>query len=135
MHGVADADLQWCYRHCEALLATSSQEGFGLPVAEAVAAGCPVVCSDIQAFRELNAGTHHYVPLNTDAAAVFSATIPEVMGEPRPAAVLLPRLAPEPISRDYLALYTRLLQRRLLTRYPAAACASLEQREGGSICG
>ena len=53
LHGITDPELQWCYRHCELLLATSTHEGFGLPIAEAMLAGCPVVCTDIAPFREL----------------------------------------------------------------------------------
>ena len=59
--GISDAELQWCYRNCELLLAPSSIEGFGLPVAEALLAGCPVVCSDIPAFREIGGDHCRYV--------------------------------------------------------------------------
>src|ERR1700684_3943698 len=36
LSGISEAELQWCYRNCEALLAPSLTEGFGLPVAEAL---------------------------------------------------------------------------------------------------
>ena len=62
----ATRELQWCYRKCELLLAPSSIEGFGLPVAEALLAGCRIVCSDILAFRELEGKNCHYVPLDVD---------------------------------------------------------------------
>ena len=43
---VDEEDLPVLYGLAEALLFPSFDEGFGLPVLEAMAAGCPVVCSD-----------------------------------------------------------------------------------------
>ncbi|WP_218120196.1 glycosyltransferase family 4 protein [Actinopolyspora mzabensis] len=45
-----------------ALVLPSRDEGFGLPVLEAMAAGVPVVCSDIAALREVTAGHAHLFP-------------------------------------------------------------------------
>jgi glycosyltransferase involved in cell wall biosynthesis len=44
------------YKHAEALVFPSTFEGFGMPVAEALAAEVPVVCSDIPPLREIADG-------------------------------------------------------------------------------
>jgi glycosyltransferase involved in cell wall biosynthesis len=51
--GCSDAELAALLRGARALLMPSFAEGFGLPVVEALAAGVPVIASDLPAFREL----------------------------------------------------------------------------------
>jgi len=48
----SDADIALHLRSARALLAPSRAEGFGLPVAEALRLGVPVIASDLPAFRE-----------------------------------------------------------------------------------
>ncbi len=55
---VADSELPELYQRAQALVMPSLQEGFGLPVLEAMAAGCPVLHSRQPALTEVasNAG-------------------------------------------------------------------------------
>ena len=51
------------YRRANLLLLTSEAEGFGLPVIEALACGCPVVASDIPVLREVSGSAIDYCPI------------------------------------------------------------------------
>ncbi len=52
-NGVTDDNYhEWLHR-AKALVSASLDEGFGIPVVEAMARGCPVVLSDIQIFEEV----------------------------------------------------------------------------------
>ncbi len=66
---------------CDLLLAPSwEQEGFGLPVLEAFAAGVPVVASDIGAFREFTADAASLVPAKDPAA--FAQAARQILSDP-----------------------------------------------------
>jgi len=51
------------YRRVAVLLQPSDREGFGLPVAEAMACGTPVAASDIAALREVGGDAASYCPV------------------------------------------------------------------------
>jgi glycosyltransferase involved in cell wall biosynthesis len=108
-HGISDPELQWCYRNCDLLLAPSIIEGFGLPVAEALLAGCRVVCSDIPAFREVGAEHCRFVPLGTGVGEDFADAVRKVLQERRPLPCPLPQLSPPVIAGQYLHLYSALI--------------------------
>lgn len=59
---VTSGQLAALYRQAELVVFPSLYEGFGLPAVEAMAAGTPLVCSDIPALREVAGEAALYAP-------------------------------------------------------------------------
>ena len=64
MGRISQEELRGLFATAVALVQPSQYEGFGMPVAEAFAAGTPVVCSDGGALAEVAGGAAAVVPLN-----------------------------------------------------------------------
>ena len=61
-HGpLSDPDTARLVAESRAVLMPSFAEGFGLPVAEALAAGAPVICSDLPTLRDVGGGAPDYL--------------------------------------------------------------------------
>ena len=72
-NGTTDADYQTALRTATALVSASLDEGFGIPLVEAMALGTPVVVSDIDIFHEIGGAAARYVAPRDPAG--FAAAI------------------------------------------------------------
>ena len=89
---MSDESVAGLMQNARALLFPSFAEGYGLPLAEALAAGCPVIASDLPALREVGAEVPDYLePRNPDA---WAKAISDYAADPAPRrAAQLDRLA------------------------------------------
>jgi glycosyltransferase involved in cell wall biosynthesis len=69
------------YRRATLVLQPSEKEGFGLPVAEAMACGTPVVASDLPVLREVGGDAARYCPVA--AIDTWSSSVVELLNERR----------------------------------------------------
>jgi glycosyltransferase involved in cell wall biosynthesis len=109
LEGLPEPELQWCYTRCEAVVAPSLTEGFGLPVAEGLLAGSRIVCSDIPAHREVGDGQCRFVALGRDAEKTVAEAIVAVLKDPRRQPAVLPRFSAPILAPQYIGLYRRLI--------------------------
>lgn len=77
---VSDGDLGVLIAGAEALLQPSFYEGFGLPILEAMACGCPVFCSDIASFHEVGGGVSWFIDPSDGGA--WADVMRQVIDEP-----------------------------------------------------
>ena len=71
--GISETDYQHLLARSTALVTASRDEGFGLPVIEAMHAGTPVVCSDLEIFHEVTGG--HALFFSPDSPEEFAASV------------------------------------------------------------
>lgn len=77
---VSDAELGELYRRCAAFCYPSLGEGFGLPVLEAMAAGAPVITSNVSSLPEVGGDAVAYVdPFDVER---IRATLHRVLSDP-----------------------------------------------------
>lgn len=81
-----DTALAAWYRRSRLLVAASRGEGYGLPLAEALASGLPVLARDLPVFREIVADDGHYFDLD----ARLPQAILDALAQPTPPGRQLP---------------------------------------------
>lgn len=107
--GMSDGETARLLRGARALLHPSLAEGFGLPVAEALSLGVPVLCSDLPALRESGGGVPEYLdPLDP---AAWRRTVLDYTDDTARRAAQLERLAAwrPPSWADHFATVDRLI--------------------------
>jgi glycosyltransferase involved in cell wall biosynthesis len=81
---LSEVDLRAVVAGASALALPSRDEGFGLPVLEAMACDVPVVCTDVPALREVAGGHATLVPFE-DTEALAAALTAALENPPSPA--------------------------------------------------
>ncbi|MDQ3721267.1 MAG: glycosyltransferase family 4 protein [Actinomycetota bacterium] len=114
VHDPSDTALAALYRGALAVIHLSRDEGFGLPVAEAMAAGTAVVSTDLPAVREFAHEVPFYVPVGDgEAVAEHLQTLVKHPSE-RAAHVAKGRIAARTLRWRHVAeRHAKLLERAL----------------------
>ncbi len=80
---LTDSEITDLYAACDCLVHPFRGEGYGLPIAEAMACGKPVICTEFGAPLDFtSASTVYYVPARRTAHTVCSISNTETMGFP-----------------------------------------------------
>jgi len=112
LEGISDGCLRWLYEHAELVLAPSIVEGFGLPVAEALACGARVACSEIPTFREIGGDACFYFDVNQDADEGLYLAARTALQRPARVSAGLARFSLESTADRAVSLYLRLCRAR-----------------------
>jgi glycosyltransferase involved in cell wall biosynthesis len=141
LQGVPAAALQGLYSTAAVLLFPSLAEGFGWPIAEGLACGCPVLTTDAEPMTEVGGPAAYYLPRlrskdSIDEWAASGALVIEQILQLSPQVRLLRaeaglrwvrRFDAEQAIDGYLAVYARVLDRELRdtrTGFPASSQTS-----------
>lgn len=133
LEGLSEPELQWCYIRCEAVVAPSLTEGFGLPVAEGLLTGCRIVCSDIPAHREVADGQCRFVALDHDAEIRLAKAIVDSLDEPKGRPVILPQFSAPILAKQYIDLYRSLIAPGPSMENARSAALTFGEEEHGRV--
>ncbi|MEJ7687562.1 MAG: glycosyltransferase family 1 protein [Variovorax sp.] len=114
VQGVSHEELRALYAGAAALLFPSLQEGFGWPLIEAQACGCPVFTSDLPPMNEIGGPGAVYVDPN-DAVAIAQAierAVPRMDEMRRLGLVNASHYSATQMASNYVAAYARVIEQR-----------------------
>lgn len=83
---IPDHELAVLYTVATSLVFPSVAEGFGLPLVEAMACGCPIIASNLKVFHEIGGDAVEYVPVND--AESLSEQMLKMLDDPQHRAML-----------------------------------------------
>jgi len=106
-HSIGDVELSWLYKHCKLFAASSSIEGYCLPVAEALLHHAKVLCSDIAILRDIAGEQAAYFSLEGDAVEHLATAMEAALEQPLTAQGLNDRFSEEAVLAAYCRLYAR----------------------------
>ncbi|MGL5926986.1 glycosyltransferase family 4 protein, partial [Chroococcidiopsis sp.] len=111
LDSIKDSELCWLYQHCKMFIAPSSQEGFCLPLAEALHFSCRIVCSDIPIFREISSSSCTYFELQGDPVRNLSQSMIHALEKPLRKASKDVRFSKSDVAARYLDFYSAIARK------------------------
>jgi glycosyltransferase involved in cell wall biosynthesis len=107
---VSDNELCWFYQQCQLFVIPSSQEGFCLPLVEAISLSPRVICSNIPIFNEVAALRCNYFELGEKSLENLTTVIKSTLTE-TPQQALKPdlRFSKNTVAQQLVQLYTSFL--------------------------
>jgi glycosyltransferase involved in cell wall biosynthesis len=117
LQGVSHEELRALYAGATALVFPSLQEGFGWPVIEAQACGCPVFASDLPPMNEIGSEAAVFIdPNDPDAIAASIEGAASKLGEMRRLGIEnAARYSAGQMAANYVAAYRRAIAQRKAT--------------------
>jgi glycosyltransferase involved in cell wall biosynthesis len=108
MSSLEDCELIWLYQNCTLFIMPSSNEGFCLPLAEALSLSCKVVCSNIPIFLEIAGSDCSYFDLKGNLVNNFKEAIIQALHQPSSVQHSETfRFSKSAISNQYLNFYDK----------------------------
>ncbi len=105
---LTDPQLAWMYQNSKAYIASSSIEGFCIPLLEALLFNCRVVASNIPVFHEIGGEAPTYFDLVGDPVANLTSAILRSIETPKGTSEAPLRFSRKNTAEECLVLYTRL---------------------------